>query len=197
VHDDDLVTVTRTSLVVSVLLCSLVEAGCTSTKPAAPNDATALLLALAPECPKSAAPDAPDGPPRVFVEMVVVDADIATLRAARSVEALTSDPSATVVSAHVLARDGEKAELAGAHVTSHVDPASLRIAVDVATDGPPTRTTATVADGQRLILGSAERNGRRVVRLLVPTVVRSDADLRRLFECKREHARQARAGADS
>jgi hypothetical protein len=173
---------------------ALLAAGCAGGAPkqAPPqNDSTALLLRLTPECPKSAATPEPDGPLRVFVEMIEIDAPTERLRQVGSIEDLAADPTAKIASKHMLAQDGERAELGGTAVTPRVDKASSWITLDVAMDAPPAHTTVAVADEQRIILGRLEQDGRSRITILVPTIVRSQADLQHLYECKKAHARLA------
>lgn len=179
---------------------ALVAAGCASRAPKQappPNDVAALLLQVAPECPKPVVALEPDGPLRAFVQIVDIDAPVERLRTAASIEELAADPSVKISSKNILAQDGERAALGDTAITPHIARASSWITIDVTTESAHANTTLSVFDGQRIILGSHLHDGRRKVTMLVPTIVSSPRDLQRIFECKKEQARLVREHAKS
>lgn len=177
----------------SYLPLALLVAGCAGSAPkqaTPPNNVSALLLQIAPECSRPAPALQSDGPLRVFVQIVEIDAPTETLRTAASIEELTADPKVTISSKNLLARDGESAALADTSVTPRVDRASSWISLDVTTESLHANTTLSVADGQRIILEPQPQNGRRRITMLAPTIVSSQLDLQQIFECKKEQARE-------
>jgi hypothetical protein len=128
--------------------------------------------------------------------MIEIDAPTERLRSSGSIEDFAADPTVKFVKAATLAQDGERAALADTAVTPRVDRASSWITLDVAMESPHAYGTWSVADGQRLFLQNGQ-NGRRKITMLVPTIVSSQLDLQRIFECKKEQARLARERAKS
>jgi hypothetical protein len=154
----------------------------------------------------SAPARAPD-PPRVLVDALLVEianADLGLLGEASFAEIAASPKVAVLAHPSILAADHEPATISirGASgdeerwtVKADVvarDELGLDVGVATGRGADPFHVALVTRDGQRTIVGTnlPARDRCSIVALLRPDIVRSDADLRRIYERKmRERAR--------
>jgi hypothetical protein len=153
--------------------------------------------------------------PKVFTEIALVEVPLGYVPrppVGSSVADITRDPNVVITSvAHVLATQGAPTTIAvappGQSTRITVAPTidrggtvnmELEVVVDASPNPPAVKTTTmkttlVMRDQQLVIAGGRQSEGKSLIVLVMPYVVRGKGDLAQLYECKRARAVSPRA----